>query len=342
MRAKLMTTIVTVLMILIGIAQADAEQLRWRAYLTVDTIEGEVSGISVGDQFVANFEVDPSLLVMPDGVHYSRLVNFDLTIGEVNWNESQPHSSPQFLLLFGRIDALSVILTTTLPAHPDLSLFLPESPASWAVEDENDPTGKPVFGGDFRGTYFVVPVSDCECDINNNGKIGLEEAIYALQVVAGFQTNECSDSTDCHDGYYCSKSEGECDSNGSCIEIPTVCPDIWNPVCGCDSRIYGNECEAAAAGVNVAQKGECRNTQCDDGSPLLCMVPQAECGPLEILAIRENCWVCVNQVTCLSWGEPGCVINDDCPVGSFCDPCGTSSCPYCDDCVSACKPDSAG
>ncbi|MCP3890538.1 MAG: hypothetical protein GY702_16950 [Desulfobulbaceae bacterium] len=197
-------------------------------------------------------------------------------------------------------------------------------------------TGKPIFGGNFRGTYTVSPVSDCACDINNDGKTGLEEAIYALQVVSGIHTKDCMNNIDCEENYYCSKPETECDTIGYCVEIPTNCPDLWDPVCGCDGRTYGNECEASAEGVNVAQKGECRNTQCDDGSALLCMIPQAECKPFEILAIQNNCWVCVNQVTCLPWGEPGCVINDDCTVGYYCDICGTSSCPSCDDCISAC------
>ncbi len=153
-----MTALFTALMILTCIALAGAEQLRWRVNLTVDSIEGKVPGISIGDQFVAGFEVESSLFDLPDGLQDGRFVNFDLIIGEINWNESQPHSSPQFLLSPSGIDAFSVILTTTLPAHPDLSFFLPESPARWEVKDENDLTGKPIFGGDFGGTYTVKPI----------------------------------------------------------------------------------------------------------------------------------------------------------------------------------------
>ena len=44
-----------------------------------------------------------------------------------------------------------------------------------------------------------------ECDINSDGKTGLEEAIYALQVVAGINVNECNENLDCQKGYYYSK-----------------------------------------------------------------------------------------------------------------------------------------
>ncbi len=260
MRSNLLTAFVVALVILISISLAHAEVLKWRIDLTVDSIEGEIPGIAIGDQFVARFEVDSSILENPDGIQDGRFISFDLSIGEVNWNQSQSHVTPQFLLSSGRIDAVSTIITYTVPTHPDFSSFLPESPASWEVKDENDMTGKPIFGGNFRGTYTVSPVSDCACDINNDGKTGLEEAIYALQVVSGIHTKDCMNNIDCEENYYCSKPETECDAIGYCVEIPTNCPDLWYPVCGCDGRTYGNECEAAAEGVNVAQRGECRST----------------------------------------------------------------------------------
>lgn len=154
MGTKLITAFITILIILVGIPLVNAASLRWRIDLTVDSINGEIPGIAIGDRFVARFEVEPSLLTMPDGIQDGRFVNFDLTIGQVNWNESQPHSSPQFLLSSGRIGALSVPFTLTLPAHPDFLSFLPESPAAWEVKDVKDPY-EPIFGGDFGGTYTV-------------------------------------------------------------------------------------------------------------------------------------------------------------------------------------------
>ena len=71
----------------------------------------------------------------------------------------------------------------------------------------------------------------------------------------------CSDSCyeigDCPEGYYCATAIGDCTGEGTCREIPLGCPDVWEPVCGCDDRMYGNACEAAAMGVNIAYEGAC-------------------------------------------------------------------------------------
>lgn len=67
----------------------------------------------------------------------------------------------------------------------------------------------------------------------------------------------CSTNQQCGEGQYCSKRTGQCGGRGICIPRPQVCPLIFDPVCGCDKKTYGNFCEAAAAGVNVASLGEC-------------------------------------------------------------------------------------
>lgn len=160
MRLRPWSFIFVILMVLCSMTQANAAPTRWRATLTVDSVDTGVQGISIGDQFNASFEVDASLFDLDPGVHEDRFVRFDLTISGVNWNESQlpVDRTIQFLLTPAGIGGFSFVITDTMPAHPDLTFSLPSSPAIWNVNDEVDLTGAPIFGGDFGGTYAITAV----------------------------------------------------------------------------------------------------------------------------------------------------------------------------------------
>ncbi len=67
----------------------------------------------------------------------------------------------------------------------------------------------------------------------------------------------CYSNNDCPVGDYCAKAIGDCGGTGSCTPKPEICPLFFNPVCGCNGITYGNDCEAASAGVPVAHQGTC-------------------------------------------------------------------------------------
>jgi Kazal-type serine protease inhibitor domain len=64
----------------------------------------------------------------------------------------------------------------------------------------------------------------------------------------------------CPGGEFCDWQDMSCgiaDQLGTCASLPQVCPDIFQPVCGCDAQTYGNACEANTAGMSVASSGPC-------------------------------------------------------------------------------------
>lgn len=54
-------------------------------------------------------------------------------------------------------------------------------------------------------------------------------------------------------GQYC----GGADASSVCKPRPQACDTLYDPVCGCDQKDYGNACEAAMAGTGVYTKGMC-------------------------------------------------------------------------------------
>ncbi len=70
----------------------------------------------------------------------------------------------------------------------------------------------------------------------------------------GFGGELCPANEFCDFG---TNSCGASDETGTCRARPVSCPDFFDPVCGCDGQIHGNECDANAVGVDLNASGGC-------------------------------------------------------------------------------------
>ncbi|MGQ9571325.1 MAG: Kazal-type serine protease inhibitor family protein [Thermodesulfovibrionales bacterium] len=130
-------------------------------------------------------------------------------------------------------------------------------------------TGIEISSVEVISDYCVFPIKNIRVLVKENKTPGPLDVITnpyhivkvpkSISVLFEHETMEgiCFDNSQCSENHFCLFPEGKCSGPGECMIKPDACPLYYAPVCGCDMKIYGNQCDAYANGVSIFHNGEC-------------------------------------------------------------------------------------
>ena len=168
--------------------------------------------------------------------------------------------------------------------------------------------------------------------------LSLLALLFSCDAGAGRIDQACSSNSDCASTELC--ATGLCEGGiGACIERPTTCEDVENPVCGCDGRTYQTDCFASREGVRLATNQTCicqDNSGCVDdqfcalddscGNPGTCLPRPESCDPADTQQVcgcdgvtyPNECSAFQSAARVSALGTCECTTNDDCGEGQLC------------------------
>lgn len=133
---------------------------------------------------------------------------------------------------------------------------LPDLSGTCVAVPETCPTqGPPVCG--CNGTTFENECELLKAGVRPDRKGSCAEGHRGEH--GEHKTESCKTNVDCPENQFCEFAAGTCGDAGAgkCTERGEVCPQIFQPICGCDGETYPNDCLRCSAGVSLRSEGEC-------------------------------------------------------------------------------------